>query len=211
MNTRRNPTKPAHASKAPRSRLMRYAVAGGTAVAVMTAGGLAWATWTNTATGTTAAGGGTLSLTVVSVGSTVTNKLFPGSAAGGSGATQGGDLVLNVTNPQNFPVNITSVIQNGPVTVDTTHNTAGCTSDTAGTPTTNLASFGTNGVWISNTKPSGTSPTTYTAVSGLSVQVAANATNVPVTIPNVVAMNSSSNNACQGATFTMPVTLGISM
>lgn len=191
----------------------RYILAGGAATAVLAAGGVAWATWTNTANGSSAAGGGTLSLTINSAGSTFTNKLFPGAAAGTtSGATEGGDLVLNVTNPQSFPVKITSVTQNGPVSVDSAHITAGCTSDTQGTADSTggfyVATAGNNGVWISTTQPTSSS---YTAFPVTGVTVAANASNVSITIPNAVSMSNGSVNACQGATFTMPVSLAISM
>jgi hypothetical protein len=185
------------------------AMAGITAALLGT--GVAYATWTNSASGSAASGAGTLTLTVVSAGSSFNNKLFPGAVAGtATGATSGGDLVLNVTNPQGFAVKITGVTQNGPVTVTGGSGSPACTSDTAGTGT-NIASFGISGVWISSTKPS-VSPTTYTqqAVSP-NVTVAGNASNVPVTLPNVVSMDTTSANGCQGATFTMPVTLAISM
>jgi hypothetical protein len=185
---------------------------GGSALAVLAGGGIAWASWTNTASGNSAAGAGTLTLTVNSAGSTFTNKLFPGSAAGtASGATEGGDLVLNVTNPQNFAVKITAVTQNGPVTQSGGSGSPACSSDTAGTGN-NISTLGDSGVWISGTAPIVGNPTTYTTLTlGTAVSVAANASNASVTLLNVVSMASSSANGCQGATFTMPVTLQISM
>jgi hypothetical protein len=212
MNLRSHRNQGSDESTSARKSYLRYLLAGGSAVVVLAAGGIAWAAWTNTASGSSAAGGGTLSLTVNSAGSSFTNKLFPGAAAGSaSGATEGGDLVLNVTNPQNFPVKITAVIQNGPVTQSGGSGSPACTSDTAGTGS-NIALFGNSGVWISTTQPSGTNPTTYTSVTlGTAVTVPANASNTAVTLPNVVSMASSSANGCQGATFTMPVTLTISM
>jgi hypothetical protein len=143
--------------------------------------------------------------------------LFPGAVAGqASGATEGGDLVLNVTNPQSFAVKITGVTQNGPVTVTGGSGSPACTGDTQGTANSsggfNISSFGNSGVWVSATQPSGTTPTTYTTFAPVSaVSVAAGATNVSVTIPNAVSMASTSANGCQGATFTMPVILTISM
>jgi hypothetical protein len=200
-----------------RKNYLRYVLAGGSAVVVLAAGGIAWATWTNTASGSSAAGGGTLTLTINSAGSTFTNKLFPGSLAGqASGATEGGDLVLNVTNPQNFAVKITAVTQNGPVTQSGGSGSPACTSDTQGTANAsggfNISTFGNSGVWISATQPSGTSPTTYTTFTlGSAVTVAANATNTSITLPNAVSMATGSANGCQGASFTMPVILSISM
>ncbi|HEX6394110.1 MAG TPA: hypothetical protein VFZ97_11760 [Acidimicrobiales bacterium] len=217
MNLRSHRNQGLGESKPGRKSYLRHVVAGGTAVLILSAGGIAWATWTNTATGSSAAGGGTLSLTVVSAGSSFTNKLFPGSVAGqASGATEGGDLVLNVTNPQNFAVKITAVTQNGPVTQSGGSGSPACTSDTQGTANSsggfNISTFGNSGVWISATQPTGTSPTVYTTFTiGSAVTVAANATNTSVTLPNVVSMATSSANGCQGATFTMPVILSISM
>lgn len=211
MNIERNEQEESTGRPRRHRRFKRSLAATTTIVAVVGAGGVAWATWTNTASGSAAAGGGTLSLTVVSAGSTFTNKLFPGSLAGqASGATEGGDLVLNVTNPQSFPVKITGVTQAGPVTVSGGSGSPACTSDTGTAP--NISTLGNSGVYISGTAPVVGSPTTYTSYTLSSpVSVSANATNAAVTLPNVVTMTSSSANGCQGATFTMPVTLQISM
>lgn len=197
-------------SKRPR-RFKRNLAAATTVFAIVGASGVAWATWTNTASGSAAAGGGTLSLTVVSAGSSFTNKLFPGSVAGqASGATEGGDLVLNVTNPQNFAVKITGVTQAGPVTVSGGSGSPACTGDTGTAP--NISALGNSGVYIGGTAPVPGASTTYTSITLSSpVSVAANVTNSAVTLPNVISMSSSSANGCQGATFTMPVTLQISM
>ena len=190
--------------------MVRYAVAVGSALAIITAGGIAWATWTNTATGTAGAGAGTLTLTA-SAGSNPTNKLWPGVTAGvTSGATAGGDLVLSVTNNQSLPIKITSVTQNGAITQSGGSGTPACTSDTG--TSTNISALGNSGVYVSATAPAGVGgTTTYTTYSGFTaVTVSANTSNVAVTIPNAVTMTSSSANGCQGATFSIPVVLGLS-
>lgn len=217
MNLRSHRNRGPDNSKPGRKSRLRFIVAGGSAVVVLAAGGIAWATWTNTASGSSAAGGGTLTLTINSAGSSFTNKLFPGAAAGTTtGATEGGDLVLNVTNPQSFPVKITAVTQNGPVTQSGGSGSPACTSDTQGTANSsggfNISAFGNSGVWISTAQPSGTSPTVFTSQTvSPNVTVPANASNTSITLPNVVSMASTSANGCQGATFTMPVILNISM
>lgn len=190
--------------------LVRYAAATGSAFAVITAGGVAWATWTNSATGTAGAGAGTLSLSAVA-GSGPTNKLWPGVTAGVmSGSMAGGDLVLSVTNSQSVPIKIISVTQNGPVTQTGGSGSPACTSDT-GTGT-NISGLGNSGVYISPTAPAGIGgTTTYTTYSGFTpITVNANTSSVAVTIPNAVTMTSASANGCQGATFSVPVVLGLS-
>ena len=193
-----------------RKNYLRFILAGGSAVVVLAAGGIAWATWTNTATGTAGAGAGTLTVTAVA-GSSPTNKLWPGVTAGTtSGATAGGDLVLSVTNSQSIPIKITSVAQNGPITQTGGSGTPACTSDT-GTGT-NISVQGNSGVYVSASLPTGIGGTTaYTTYSGFTaITVPANTTNQAVTIPNAVTMASTSANGCQGATFSIPVTLGLS-
>jgi hypothetical protein len=86
---------------------------------------------------------------------------------------------LSVTNPNNFPVTLVSVIGNGTITPDAGH--AACS-------------------------PTGV---TFNDQTGLSVSIAANASNSPVALTGAAAMDPTSANACQGATFTIPVTIKV--
>jgi hypothetical protein len=95
-----------------------------------------------------------------------------------------GDVVLKVSNPNAFPVRVTGVSLNGTnasIAADAGHS--GCT---------------TTGV-------------SFTNATGLTVDVPAKAgaTNgsVEATLSGAAAMSNASVDACQGATFTIPVTL----
>ena len=90
-----------------------------------------------------------------------------------------GDVALTVTNPNNFPVRLVSIAGNGAITVDGGH--PGCT---------------TTGV-------------TFTAPTGspLPVTILAHSTNQLVDLPGAAAMTTASSAGCQGATFSIPVTI----
>jgi hypothetical protein len=95
------------------------------------------------------------------------------------GAT-GKDLKLRVTNPNSFPIRITTVSGNGTITSD-----KGAACDAA------------TGVTFANQ-------------SGLTLDVGAGAT-ATLTVAGSVSMSNLSDNSCQGAVFTVPVTVtGIS-
>jgi hypothetical protein len=117
--------------------------------------------------------------------------LLPGSTPG-NGTTPGGTLSLNITNPNGFTVTITSVTQAGIVTVDGPHVTLGCTSDSGTWPGSVV--LGNSGVSIP-------------LKSGLNVAVLSGTHTV--TIADSVKMLTTSNNNCQGATFTVPVTITV--
>lgn len=136
-----------------------------TAVAIVVGGGVAYATWTASGVGSGAAKAATSTALTVSAGTT-TADLYPGF-------TQG-DVFMTVSNPNPYPVNITSLTP-GAITT----SAPGClaTNITVATPT------------------------------GLAIPVAANATNVAVTVPNIVTMIAAAPDACQGVTFTIAVTL----
>ncbi|WP_426997034.1 hypothetical protein [Pseudarthrobacter sp. N5] len=91
------------------------------------------------------------------------------------------ETILRVTNPNPYTVQVYSVSPNGPATADSTHT--GCT---------------TTGVTFTGTA----APTTP------AVYVAANSTAL-ITLPGTAAMDSTSQSACQGATFHLPVTLAV--
>lgn len=88
-----------------------------------------------------------------------------------------GDVLLKVNNPNPYPVKITDVTGNGALTVDAAH-AAGCV---------------TTGV-------------TFTNQTGKAIEIPANA-QTQVTLTGAAKMTNASDNGCQGATFTIPVTL----
>ena len=91
------------------------------------------------------------------------------------------DLTLKLSNPNPYPVTITDVTGNGSITADASHATCGQDAN----------------------HPTGVS---YTDQHSLSISVPANGTS-DVTVSNSVHMGNASDNSCQGATFTIPVTL----
>jgi hypothetical protein len=88
-----------------------------------------------------------------------------------------GDVVLKINNPNSYPVRVTDVTGNGAITVDSGH-AAGCV---------------TTGV-------------TFTNQTGKTIDIAANS-QTQVTLTGAAKMSNASDNGCQGATFTIPVTL----
>jgi hypothetical protein len=118
-------------------------------------------------------------------GSTGSMSTVTLSATAGSPSTSlypggTGDVSLEVNNPNAYAVTLVSVSGNGAITPDSGH-LAGCT---------------TTGVTFSNQ-------------SGLSTTIPASATNYPVHLSGAVSMSTSSSNGCQGATFTIPVTITV--
>jgi hypothetical protein len=91
------------------------------------------------------------------------------------------DLALKVSNPNPYPVTVTDVTGNGTITADASHSTCG---------------------------QDGTHPTgvTYTDQHNLTIAVPANGS-TQVAVSNSVHMGNASDNSCQGATFTVPVSL----
>lgn len=91
-----------------------------------------------------------------------------------------GNVKLNVTNPNAFPVRITNVTGTGAITSD---KGAACNAATG---------------------------VTFTNQTGLTLDLAAGATSA-FTLSGAAAMSNSSDNSCQGAIFTIPVSVsGIS-
>jgi hypothetical protein len=92
-----------------------------------------------------------------------------------------GDVLIRITNPNPYPVRLTDVTGNGAVTADAGHST--CGSD-AGHPT---------GV-------------TFTNQTSQTIDVAASSS-TQTTLTNAAHMSNASDDSCQGATFTIPVSL----
>ena len=92
-----------------------------------------------------------------------------------------GDVLIKLDNPNPYPVTVTAITGSGSITADAGHS--GCT---------------TTGV-------------TFTNQTGLSLVVPAKSGGVDgvlqQTLTGAASMSNASLNACQGATFTIPVTL----
>jgi hypothetical protein len=139
--------------------------------ATLVGAGLVFAAWTTSGNGSGyAKAGSAQSLTTVDASATTSATLYPGAT---------GDLTVKLSNPNAYPVRVTSVSLNGSnadIAPDGAHS--GCT---------------TTGVSFSNQ-------------SGLSIDVPANGT-AQATLPGSVSMSNASVDGCQGATFTIPVTV----
>jgi hypothetical protein len=127
------------------------AVAAVVPAVVLVGGGAAWAYWTTTGSGAGTGAAQTFQTVTVAAGAAPAGQLYPGLVA--DGTTSGGDLVLDVTNPNPFPVTVT-VSQSGPAT--------GCT--TTGVTMSGSATFSV---------PASSGPTTRTLVKVLSMSTAA--------------------------------------
>jgi hypothetical protein len=149
-----------------RRKLVTVAVA----VVALAAAGLVSAAWLANGTGSGYAKAGTASaLTTVDVSASTTASLYPGVS---------GNVTLRVSNPNPYPVRVTSVTNGtGSITPDAAH-AAGCT---------------TTGV-------------TFTNQTGLTLDVPASGATTQ-TLNGAATMSNASSDGCQGATFTIPVNL----
>jgi hypothetical protein len=139
---------------------------------VLGAVGLVYAAWTTNGTGSGyAQAGQSQALSTIDVSASVTtlpNKLYPGTD---------GDVLVQVHNPNPYPVRVTQIAANGAVTA--AGGTGTCT---------------TTGVSL-------TTPQTVT------IDAAANANSAVTTLTNAAHMSNASQDGCQTATFTIPVSL----
>lgn len=155
----------------------------GVAVALLVFGTAAfvYAAWTTSGSGSGyAKAGSATSLTTVDVSASTSATLYPGVS---------GNVLLKVHNPNSYGVQVTSVTGNGTITADAGHST--CGSD--------------------GSHPTGVS---FSNQTGLAINVPNSSTdsgdgagNKQVTLTNAVSMSNSSDNSCQGATFTIPVSI----
>jgi hypothetical protein len=130
------------------------------------AAGIAFAAWTATGTGSGYAKATTAQpLTTVDVSATTAATLYPGAT---------GDVELEISNPNPYPVRVTSVSGSGAITA----SDALC----------NVASV------------------TFTDQSSLTLDVGAT-TSAAFTLSGAVSMSGAANDDCQGAVFTIPVSL----
>lgn len=134
--------------------------------------GTAYAYWSSAVTGSgSAAAGGmqAISVDALVAGDSPQATLVPGGTA---------DVVLRLTNPNPYDVQVYRISPNGPAAADSAH--PGCT---------------TTGVTFTGTAAP-LSPATF---------VGANSSTL-LTLPGSAAMDTTSLAACQGATFHLPVT-----
>ena len=155
--------RPAHGAR----RVSRLLVAGAIATASVLTGGVAFAWWSTTGSGSGSATTGTTVALTTSASTPSGTVLVPGGSA---------PLVITVTNPNAGSVTITSV------QLDTSRSVT--VSGEAGTCTA--------------------PPLTVSATPSL---VLAGGATTTFTVPNAVTLGSAAANGCQGATFTLPVTL----
>lgn len=150
------------------TRKKRTIVVAAVAVLAIVAVGIGIAAWSVGGSGNGYAKAGTASsLTLADATAFTTASLYPGAT---------GDLKLRVTNPNSFPVRITTVTGNGTITSD---KGAACDASTG---------------------------VTFANQSGLALDVGAGAT-ATLTVSSAVSMSNASDNSCQGAVFTVPVTV----
>jgi len=142
-----------------------FLVAAGVA-AIATAVG--FAAWQTTGAGTAYAKAGSASaLTLSDASASTSADLYPGAT---------GDVKVKLTNPNSFPVKVTTVkLQTAGVI--TSDKGAACNASTG---------------------------VTFTDKTGLSLSLGAGVT-ATLTVSGAVSMSNASDNSCQGATFSIPV------
>lgn len=140
----------------------------GLTLVALAAAGLVYAAWTSSGSGSGyAKAQSAQALTTVDVSATTAATLYPGAT---------GNVKIEISNPNPYPVRVTSVTGNGAITADAGHS--GCA---------------TTGV-------------TFTNQTAQTIDVAAGSTQ-QATLNNAASMSNASDNGCQGATFTIPVSL----
>ena len=137
-------------------------------IALVAAAAVAVAAWQTSGSGPAYAKAQTAAtLTLGDASASTSADLYPGAT---------GALTIKITNPNPFPIKITTVaLQTGGVV--TSNKGPACDAST--------------GVSVSNQ-------------TGLAIAVGASTTST-VTVPNAVSMSNASDNSCQGAVFTVPV------
>ncbi|MDQ4094714.1 MAG: hypothetical protein M3174_00690 [Actinomycetota bacterium] len=156
--------------KKPRRRLLT--IAGSTAIVL--AGSIVFAAWVVPGSGSGyAKAKQAQALTTDDLGATSTDQLYPGAT---------GDVKVKVNNPNPFPVTLTRVAADGPVSSDNPN----CTDVGDDSSKQTGVSFAAQTLNADNVVPANGSLT--------------------LTLDNAVAMSNQSVNACQGAVFSVPVT-----
>jgi hypothetical protein len=154
---------------------IHWVFAAAVVLVVALGGGIAYAYWSTTGSGNGSAANDAMQTVTVAAfvgGDAPSATLIPGGSA---------DVILRVSNPNAYSVQVYSVSANGPITADAAH--AGCT---------------TTGVTF--TPPA--SPISPT------VTVPANST-LLVHLPGAASMSTASSSSCQAASFHIPVTMTV--
>jgi hypothetical protein len=147
------------------SRKLFFALA---AIAALVVTGILFAAWSTSGSGNGYAKAGTASaLTIGDASASTSADLYPGA---------NGAVKVSVTNPNSFPVRITTVAKQAAGSI-TSDKGAACNASTG---------------------------VTFTDQTGLTLNLAANTTST-FTLNNAVSMSNASDNTCQGAVFTIPV------
>lgn len=147
------------------------------AVSVGLGGGVAYGYFTASGAGAGAADIGTMQTVSVVTAGAPAGPLLPGGPAG--------DLVFDVSNPNNYPVSLVAVALSAGGTASFDPGHSGC-GTTDGEPV------------ITVTVPAGDLP----------VSIPANAT-VPVDLAAAVTMDVAATGSCQGATINVPITITV--
>ena len=167
-----------------------------TLASVLGIAGVAYGAWQVTGSGGKAsAQTGTITVNVSATAPSFggTNTVHPGSVANGSGATQGGDLSVTITQNNGYTLYVDSIQQAGLIPLS-----GSCPADTGTFP--GSVTMGSDAyVGTSTSYTSYTLPTPVAVPSSASPQT--------INIPNVVSMSASSPNTCQNVSLTIPVTL----
>jgi hypothetical protein len=146
-------------------------IGGALATGVMLASGVAFASWSASGSGT----GSALAYTAQTV--TVNEVALTSSAASLFPGGPAGNVYFTVTNPNPYPIKITSIAWGTPVSA----NPSACSS--------------------SQISVDANAPT-----SGFSLQLPANGTSPPVQVNAVLDLSASATDTCQGNTFNVPIT-----
>jgi len=158
----------------------------GVPLAAVAISGVAFAAWTATGAGTGTAKATSAVALVTATATTPTGDLYPGAT--------GGALAVKFSNSNPYPVVITSVSQDGTSFVSSTAGAA-CTDAAASTHPTGVS-------FTTASNPVGGAVADWTVPAKASDGTPGTA---EYTIAGV-AMTNASDNGCQGAAFTIPVT-----
>jgi hypothetical protein len=159
------------------SPMKRRVIGGAVTVLVLGVVGFVYAAWTSSGSGSGYAQAGTAQALTTS---DLSGGAFTNKLYPG---LSNKDVNIKINNPNSYPVTVTSITGNGTIVADSTHQTAGCGTSSDATDT---------GV-------------TFADQTGLTISVGANS-NTTVT-RSAASMSNASVDACQGATFTIPVSI----
>jgi hypothetical protein len=166
-------------------RIGRFLAAAVAFTAVAGVSGVSFAYWHSTGQGSGAASIGsmqTVTIEALVTADSPTERLYPGGPAR--------DVTIKVKNPNAFTVDVFSIATNGgTVTADSGHSS--CSNTGVSFSFTNMSLI-----------TQGTNPTPNKTLSG-------NSTVTLLHLPGAATLSMTSDSGCQGATFSIPVTLTV--